>query len=687
MNMNKHYLISLVICTMTPAVHAQIGPGIVWQRCIGGTSNDFGRYVQQAANGDMLLAGLSYSTDVDITCSNGAIGGISNGDGVAARLDSAGNIRWLNCLGNNIGFPQAEEALAALEFANGESFFFGQFDGPGRFGLDGSLSALSSPVQGRHAIVSADSNIVTVAINGDVRKFTPTGTPIWTRENALMNVIRNTADGGFVSVGTIDNGFPPNSGDAVITKRNSLGNNEWIVDLATAYGEGFYSVAVVADGGYVACGFTNNPDVPGFHETPSGPDSPDIWVVKFSPDGTILWERAFGSSYSEIARSVINAQDGGVVVLCSVQVPLGSQPTGGDILEYKGGEDYWVIKLDAEGDLEWQRTLGGTGQDIPNWIEATSDGGYVLTGSVNSADGDVQGANHITGTGFDIWSVRLQSEFKDTDGDGTPDYQDVCAGGPEPGTPCDDGNAFTALDVITVECQCAGEPDADGDGVPDGSDVCPGGPDPGAPCSDGNPLTALDAIDANCQCVGQPDEDGDGVPNSSDVCPGGPDPGQSCSDGNPFTALDTVTAACQCVGQPDADEDGNPDDGDPCPLQAGLIPGEPCDDGNLNTLNDVVVTFGLNCFCQGDFSTSLSEVGSGTLRIVPNPSNGQVTIASPMGGAGTTVTIFDAYGRMVLRERLTSERQAFDLAQLTKGLYTVIIQTDDGTASQRLLLE
>jgi hypothetical protein len=744
--------------------------------------------------------------------------------------------------------------------------------------LDGSQSQFNSPAFGRHGIVSSDSNIVIVDLDGDISKFTPTGTPVWTR-NAVAQNIRNTVDGGFILVGTLNQQAFPNYGDARISKRNSLGNAEWSQDLASPFAEDFRSVAVAADGGYVACGRTFNPDVPGFHDAPGFPDNSDVWVVKFDEAGNVLWQRAFGGNSSESGESITRALDGGVVVLCKFGEALGGVPPGGDILETKGGSDYWVIKLDSEGNLEWQRTLGGASNETPHWIEATNDGGYVLAGYTSSNDLDVAG-NHGVGTS-DIWVVKLESETKDTDGDGTPDYGDVCANGPEPGTACDDGNGLSALDVITADCLCAGQPDGDGDGVPDVSDVCPGGPDPGAVCNDGDPLTALDTVDSNCQCVGQPDADGDGVPDANDQCPGGPDPGQPCNDGDPFTSLDIINASCLCVGQPDADQDGNPDDGDPCPLQAGFIPGEPCDDGNPltandivsafgincscagepdddgdgvpneqdvcpggpdpgqpcddgntltindtvnaqcacvgqpdgdedgtpdsedpcplqagyvpggpcddgdpftandvvsafgvsclcqgvpdgdgdgvpdtsdvcpggpdpgqacddgnaltatdtvndactciglpdndqdglpdvedpcpvqaglspgepcddgnpNTVNDVVVTFGLNCLCQGEVPTSLQELNSGTLRIAPNPSSGQVTIASSMGGAAATVAIVDAYGRVVLRERLTSERQAFDLSQLAKGLYTITVQSDGGIASQRLVLE
>jgi hypothetical protein len=280
----------------------------------------------------------------------------------------------------------------------------------------------------------------------------------------------------------------------------------------------------------------------------------------------------------------------------------------------------------------------------------------------------------------------------DDDADGVPNDEDVCPGGPDPGLTCDDGIALTINDTVNALCECIGQPDSDQDGNPDADDPCPlqAGYVPGGPCDDGNPFTANDVVSAfgvSCLCQGVPDDDGDGVPNEQDVCPGGPDPGQACDDGNPLTAEDTVTANCGCVGLPDNDQDGQPDAEDPCPVQAGLIPGEPCDDGNPNTENDVVVSFGLNCLCQGEFSTGLLEASAGSLRIVPNPSNGVVTITARMGGAEATVTLFDAYGRVVLRERLTSERQAFDLAQLAKGLYTVTVQTDGGMASQRLVLE
>jgi hypothetical protein len=665
LTMRRSNTLAFTFCLTISCLQAQIGPPIEWQRCIGGSWIDFGYYAQQTTSGGYIVAGGSSSSDGDITCQLGPSG---SGDGIAAMLDSVGNINWLNCCG--VASPIFEEAIAALEYANGESFFLGNFSGPGRFELDGSPSVNSSPTVGRQGIVALDSNIVVVDLMGDIRKYSPNGAPIWSQPNDMF-CIRATDDGGFISVGTLNEVAFPNYGDGRITKLNSLGNAEWVQDMAGAYSENFKSVDVTADGGYVVCGLTRDPNVPGFH------GDADTWVLKYDAMGVLLWQRVYGGSSQELANSIVSTSDGGMVVVGN------TMSNDGDVVGFHGGEDIWVIKLDSVGDLQWQRCLGGTSTEWGLWVDLTDDDGYVISGWSQSNDGDVVGAHGQA----DIWVVKLQSEFTDSDGDGTPDWADLCANGPEPGTPCDDGNALTALDTISASCQCIGQADSDGDGVPDVSDVCPGSPDPGMACDDGDPFTALDTVNANCQCAGQPDDDGDGVPNTDDVCPGGPDPGQSCDDGSTFTADDSVNASCQCIGLPDNDQDGVADINDPCPLQAGLIPGQSCDDGNANTENDVVVAFGINCLCQGELSTGLSSAPSSSFRIVPNPSSGFITITVPSVSASTVVIIHDAYGRVLLNENLTSTNQVLDLTGLAKGLYTASVLSENGVATQRIVLE
>ena len=175
----------------------------------------------------------------------------------------------------------------------------------------------------------------------------------------------------------------------------------------------------------------------------------------------------------------------------------------------------------------------------------------------------------------------------DTDEDGTPDCVDLCpddsnktepgecgCGNLEPGAACDDGNDCTIDDVIDEACECKGVlADSDGDGTPDCDDLCPNDSDKTTPgeCGCGNSDLDLDG-DGVIDCVmdecpndpdktepglcgcGTPDTDtdGDGTPDCNDWCPDDPnkiEDGQ-CGCGNPET---------------DTDGDGTPDCDDPCP--------------------------------------------------------------------------------------------------------------------------
>ncbi|MBK6754074.1 MAG: T9SS type A sorting domain-containing protein [Flavobacteriales bacterium] len=188
----------------------------------------------------------------------------------------------------------------------------------------------------------------------------------------------------------------------------------------------------------------------------------------------------------------------------------------------------------------------------------------------------------------------VSNVIQDADGDGTCDANDLCPGGPEPGTACDDGNAGTGPDTIGLNCLCSGPPvGTDCEGVPGGPAV------PGTACDDLSACTTNDLYDANCNCVGTPvdpndnnacttdscdpilgvvntpidpndgdpctldtcdpitgvsnvfqDADGDGTCDANDLCPGSPEPGQGCDDGNPLTGPDLVDANCNCVGDP-----------------------------------------------------------------------------------------------------------------------------------------
>ena len=110
-----------------------------------------------------------------------------------------------------------------------------------------------------------------------------------------------------------------------------------------------------------------------------------------------IWSRPFGGSANEIAYLVIPTSDNGYVVVGS------SGSNDGDVSGQHGATDFWMVKLNSQGDTLWTKALGGTGAETATSVRQTSDNGFILSGYSNSSDGDVPGNKG----GYDYWLVKL----------------------------------------------------------------------------------------------------------------------------------------------------------------------------------------------------------------------------------------------------------------------------------------
>src|SRR3989338_8045342 len=136
---------------------------------------------------------------------------------------------------------------------------------------------------------------------------------------------------------------------------------------ATYGGEGWdvaESVQQTREGGYIVAGSTKS----------FGAGKDDVWVLKLGPDGTIEWQKTYGGTSSDWANSVQQTSDGGYIV------------AGGTESFGAGDSDVWVLKLRADGGIEWQKAYGGTSSDWAKSVQQTSDGGYVVAGATASFD-------------------------------------------------------------------------------------------------------------------------------------------------------------------------------------------------------------------------------------------------------------------------------------------------------------
>jgi len=119
-----------------------------------------------------------------------------------------------------------------------------------------------------------------------------------------------------------------------------------------------------------------------------GAGSEDVWLIKTDSEGNVEWNRTFGGSNDDYGSSVQQTSDGGYII-AGVTYSYGDGHYG----------DVWAIKLDSTGNKEWDKTLGSPYiMDCSRAIRQTSDGGYIITGSTGS---------HGVGYYSDVWLIKL----------------------------------------------------------------------------------------------------------------------------------------------------------------------------------------------------------------------------------------------------------------------------------------
>jgi hypothetical protein len=168
-----------------------------------------------------------------------------------------------------------------------------------------------------------------------------------------------TSDGGFAMAG-LTFSFGAVGGDFWLVKTDADGNMEWNQKYGGAETEIAYSLVETPDGGYALAGYTYS----------FGAGNNDFWLVKTDQYGNMEWNRTYGGAEFDRACSLIVASDGGLVL-------AGYK----DLQVNYVGANFWLIKTDAYGNIEWNQTYSN-GVDRANSVIETSDGGYVLAGSV-----------------------------------------------------------------------------------------------------------------------------------------------------------------------------------------------------------------------------------------------------------------------------------------------------------------
>ena len=235
----------------------------------------------------------------------------------------------------------------------------------------------------------------------------------------MLYSVRGSRDGGFILAGTSESQAGLQKKDSClgredfwIIKLNAKGAEEWQKTLGGAGQDFVKSIIPTKDGGYIVGGSSSSGISPKLllggidknGKSEACRGNLDYWIVKLNDKGEIEWQRTLGGQYADVLESMEQTKDGGYII-----GGYSNSPTSRD-KEHDGyGEgDFWVVKLDADGATEWQKVLGGDKDDHLSTIIQTNDGGFLAAG--NSVSGSFGNKSRSNEKGTDFWVVKLDEK-------------------------------------------------------------------------------------------------------------------------------------------------------------------------------------------------------------------------------------------------------------------------------------
>ncbi len=381
----RKYLFFILLSSIFSFYQVLAQHAIRWQNAIGGSANDLLKATRQTKDGGYILGGNSLS---GISGDKTQINSIWY-DYWMVKTDSSGNIQWQRTM-----WSDGDDILTSIQQTKDGGYMIGGYS-------DGNLAWMKS----ENSNGGIDYWIIKTDSIGNIQWQNTVGGDNQDKLNSMMQ----TNDGGYILGGSSYSGT---SGDKIepqiilndywIVKLDSLGNIHWQNTIGSFGHDFLSSIKQCTDGGYILGG-SADATISGGDLSENSNGGYDYWIVKVDSVGNIMWQNLIGGSGNDYVSCVEQTNDGGYFIGGYSDSGISGDKTENAV----GGRDYWVIKLDSIGNIQWQKTIGGTKNDELYVCRKTFEGGYILGGVSES---NISG-NKIENSrgGFDYWFIILDS--------------------------------------------------------------------------------------------------------------------------------------------------------------------------------------------------------------------------------------------------------------------------------------
>ena len=335
-----------------------------WQKTYGGSGDDRGADLVQTSDGGYAVIGKSKSNDFDVSENAGF------DDFWITKLTENGAISWEK----TYGFAGSDTPNSIIQTNDNGFLLTGVLDVSASNGQGNRQTTMSQ----RHA--GGDYWVIKLNANGEREwsnyyggSFTDTAyDAIQTEDDDY--IIAGSSDSNDVDISNTNGGY-----DYWVIKISSTGSLIWEKSFGGSEIDEARAICQTSDGNYLIVGDTRSDDL----DVSQTNGAADLWLIKITPEGTLLWEKTMGGTNFDVGRSISKTQDNGFLISGS------SRSNDGNLTTNKGQNDAWVLKIDRAGDLEWQKSIGGSETDFFNAVVELNNQTIVAVGDSNSSNEDI----------------------------------------------------------------------------------------------------------------------------------------------------------------------------------------------------------------------------------------------------------------------------------------------------------